>query len=175
MPISINVRSDADNAAAIRGLWTAVSVLEDEPSMARLGYPPHLTLAVYDHLDVELAREVVHEVFAGIGPQRVAFDSLDRFETPDTVVLWARPRHIDDLIEAHRRIHEAIGVTHSYSNYQPGHWVPHCSLATSIPRSRRDEALELVRAGTDPFEVTFDVADVVAFMPVEVLVEHPLG
>ena len=59
--------------------------------------------------------------------------------------------------------------------YQPGAWVPHCTLATKVIESRRDDALAFARRALAPFDVLFDAADVVAFPPVAVIQSYRLA
>ena len=54
MPFGINLRSDHQSADSIRSLWQMCNVLQESPSMAALGYPPHITLAVYDNIETNL-------------------------------------------------------------------------------------------------------------------------
>jgi hypothetical protein len=48
MEFAISLRSDHPSADRVRTLWRDVERFEEEPSMALLGYPPHITLARYD-------------------------------------------------------------------------------------------------------------------------------
>lgn len=87
MAYAINIRSDSESAAAITELWQQARKLEDNPSMERLAYPPHLTLAVYDVLDVDFARHVPEAAFESLGVQRLRFSSLGMFEAQDSCSL----------------------------------------------------------------------------------------
>ncbi len=56
MPVAISVSATNDTARRIHALWEEASRFESRPSMAALAYPPHITLAVYDHLDHDCLR-----------------------------------------------------------------------------------------------------------------------
>ena len=143
--------------------------------MAALEYPPHFTLAVYDEISRD---ELVRGFNAAIGelPRlAVTFDSFGYFETSHSIVLWAKPRLPSAYFEFHGRFHSLVNVNDCRPNYRPGIWAPHCTLATAIPLDRRGEVVELTKQRIDPFEVKFDMADCVSFMPVEVIHEKELS
>jgi hypothetical protein len=52
MGFSLNLKIAGASAPAVTALWDSVSAFEDKPSMRELGYPPHLTFAIYDTDDV---------------------------------------------------------------------------------------------------------------------------
>jgi hypothetical protein len=78
-------------------------------------------------------------------------------------------------MRVHSTLHAIIdpGLCRAY--YRPGQWVPHRSLGTAIPKQRRQEAFAFTQRQITPFEVRFDVADLVRFLPVEVIRACPLG
>ena len=139
--------------------------------MESMQYPPHLTFAIYD----EIQRE---KLFAGLaaaveclGSITVGFKSLGYFRAPYGIVLWAAPELPQAVLDAHASIHSTIDQELCRSNYRPGNWIPHCSLATAISNDREDEAIAIAERPIEPFEVTFDAADCASFMPVQVLKE----
>jgi len=139
--------------------------------MEAMEYPPHLTLAIYD----EIPQEDLFTGFAAavecLRSLTIRFESLGFFEAPYGIVLWAAPVLPKPVLDAHASIHSTIDSNLCRSNYRPGVWVPHCSLATGISLDRKNEALAIVEQSIEPFEVTFDAADCASFMPVQVLKE----
>ena len=59
-------------------------------------------------------------------------------------------------------------------HYRPIHWIPHCSLATAIALNRKAEVISLCEQVLEPFEVIFDVVDLVSFLPVKIVKEREL-
>ena len=171
MPYAINYRSDNNSSDNIRRLWTECATLEESPSMEAMQYPPHLTFAIYD----EIQREDLFAGFAAavecLGSLTVRFVSLGYFRAPHGIVLWAAPELPQTVLDAHAKIHSTVDPDLCRSNYRPGDWVPHCSLATAINNDREDEAIAIAERAIEPFEVTFDAADCASFMPVQVLKE----
>ena len=174
MAHAINIRSDDKSAEAIRSLWVECSALELAPSMGTLKYPPHITLAIYDQIGIPELTGAFDSAFSQATRFTAKFEKLDYFETPQAIILWAAPILPDFVRSIHEHIHARVGVEQSRPHYRPGSWVPHCSLATSIELSRKDEAIAFANRAIGPFEVIFDVADCVSFLPVEVLHEKEL-
>lgn len=171
MPYAINFRSDNKSADKIRRLWAECATLEKCPSVEAMQYPPHLTLAIYDKVE---RSELIAGLAAAadcLGCVTIRFESLGYFKAPYGIVLWAAPKLPQVVLDAHAKIHSTIEPGLCRSNYRPGIWVPHCSLATSISNEREDEAIAIAQRPIDPFEVIFDAADCASFMPVQVLKE----
>ena len=174
MAYAISIRSDNDSSDPIRALWGTCGALESSPSMEVLRYPPHITLVIYDEINMLDLVPVFEAATTHLSSTTIRFESLGYFEAPHAIVLWAVPTLPDTIPSAHKLIHSKIDVNLCRPHYRPGSWVPHCSLATSIGLPRRAEAIALASRPIDPFEVTFDVADCVSFPPIEVLHEKAL-
>jgi 2'-5' RNA ligase len=165
---AITVAAPGGAGAAVRALWDKFGRLERAPSMAALAYPPHLTLAIYERIDEARLLDALRRVFGGHDPFTLRFIRCALFQSPKLVV-WADPEPCDRLARVHAAIHELIDPSLCHPHYQPGHWVPHCTLATDIADAARDEAVARVKAPLAPFSVTFGSADCVRFPPVTVL------
>ena len=174
MPVAISVRATNDTARRIHALWDEASCFEGRPSMAALAYPPHITLAVYDHLDHDCLRAALTTAFEGTSALCVTFDRIGWFDGMP-LVLWASPKPSDALARTHTMVHGVIDPKLCRPHYRPGAWVPHCTLATKVIESRRDDALAFARRAIAPFDVLFDAADVVAFPPVAVIQSYGLA
>jgi 2'-5' RNA ligase len=172
MAFAISLKAVNDTADPIRALWQEVARFESPPSMVALGYPPHLTLAVYDDIPLVQASDVLREAFAGRPALRLTFTKLHFFDDP--LVLWAEPSPSADLTHAHVRVHACIDPRLCHPQYRPGVWVPHCTLGTQILLKYRAEALGFAARPIAAFEVVFDVVDCVSFAPVVVMAEQPL-
>jgi 2'-5' RNA ligase len=143
--------------------------------MDALAYPPHITLAIYDNIHLTDLVAVFDSAFACLRKTKVRFGKLGCFETPDALILWAEPTLPGSIRSIHDHIHRSIEVNLCRPAYRPESWVPHCSLATAISPSRKQEAMAIVRRSIEPIEVELDVADCVSFMPVEVIRERELA
>lgn len=77
--------------------------------MARLGYPPHVTLAIYDDEAVREAevRDALDRASKNLRAVTLTFDGIYSFDGPP-MVLWASPRPSAVLRNIHEAIHAAI-------------------------------------------------------------------
>lgn len=174
MAFAISIKAVNETARPILALWDEVGRFEDVPSMPALGYPPHITFAIYDEADDRQVRAALTSAFAGIPPIRLNFAAIGWFDNSPPV-LWAAPGPSALLPRIHAAIHRAIDPVSCHPHYRPGAWVPHCTLGTRIAEDRRAAAFALTHRPMTPFEVTFDFADALRFLPVEVLEERRLG
>ncbi|MCA3565173.1 MAG: 2'-5' RNA ligase family protein [Methylocystis sp.] len=134
--------------------------------MALLGYPPHVTLAIYDGDAVGEAevRAALDEASRNLRSITLTFDAIRTFGGPP-MVLWASPRPSTILSDIHDAIHAVIDPVHCRPNYRPGAWVGHCTLATSVRNDQREAALSFAEAFRKEMEVTFDAIDCIRFPP----------
>jgi 2'-5' RNA ligase len=172
MAVAISLKAVNATAGPIRVLWDEVARFESRPSMTGLGYPPHLTLAIYDDVPADRLRSVLREAFAGSPALRITFTRLRFFDDP--LVIWADPSVSPDLAAAHARVHARVDPGLCRFHYRPGAWVPHCTLGTEILTASREDAIAFAGRPIRPFEVIFDVADCVSFPPVSILDEQGL-
>jgi 2'-5' RNA ligase len=174
MAFAISVKAANSTADPIRALWAEITRFESRPSMAALGDPPHITLAVYDAVDPARLRAVLQDAFTPAYALRLTFARLRVFDD-DPLVLWAEPSPLGALRSAHARVHACIDPRLCRPHYRPDAWVPHCTLGTEIAAERRAEAAAFAARPIQAFEVVFDVADCVSFPPVAVIEEQPLS
>jgi 2'-5' RNA ligase len=141
--------------------------------MLDLDHPPHVTLAVYDSIPERQLSEALRSVFGVHPPFRLRFHKLAFFETPE-LVFWAAPEKSEHLLHAHAAIHELIDPCLCLSHYQPGVWVPHCTLATQVTAGDKEKAIAVAAETIEPFEVLFDKAECVEFYPIRIIEECSL-
>ena len=175
MPYAINIRSDDPSSHRIRALWQSASAFEKWPTMESLAYPPHITVAIYPEIDVPTLSSALEEAFGGMRKLIIPFRRLGYFESPDAIVLWASPEIPEVFRTAVAKVHTRIGIDRCAPYYRPEAWVPHCSLALSAGLDRRDAAIAFANRPIESFEVVFDLADCVSFLPVKVLQECRLS
>ena len=166
MGFAISVRSDHPSAESIRMLWRDVERFEDKPSMALLGYPPHITLAIYDDdtvFDTDV-RAALDQASCDLHTLTLVFDTIRTFDgVPMT--MWAAPRPNMILLNVHKVIHSLIDPVNCRPYYRPSAWVAHCTLATSVRNDQRKAALSFAAAFRRELEVTFDALDCIHFPP----------
>ncbi|MGX1788025.1 2'-5' RNA ligase family protein [Bosea sp. NPDC055332] len=167
MGFAISLRSDHPSAANVRALWNDVQRFEDRPSMTLLGYPPHVTLAIYDDDVVREAevRDALDQASKNLRAVTLTFDAIFSFDGPP-MILWASPRPSEVLRDIHDAIHAAIPPASCRPHYRPGVWTPHCTLGTQVRDDRREAALAFAREAGSVFDVVFDALDCIYFPPI---------
>ncbi|WP_137390216.1 2'-5' RNA ligase family protein [Rhodoligotrophos defluvii] len=151
-----------------RPFWQLVdlasSLFEREPSIAKLGYAPHLTLARYDQIDP--ARLVAGlDAFDRVQPMTLVFDRICVFDV-EPLVLWLSPRQHPELLDVHARLHAIIGEQHGDPHYLPGVWRPHCTIASAVLPDRKAAARRFAEEPIEPLTLTFDSVDALEWPPV---------
>jgi 2'-5' RNA ligase len=167
--IAISASSDG------RPFWRQVdkaSRFENAPSIRALGYPPHITLVRYLEVSPDMLFDATKE-FEGEKAFSITFDRMDVFDA-DPIGLWLSPRRDQRLVDLHAKLHEVINPELCDPHYRLGQWMPHLTIAMSIPGALRSQALELAAEQVEPFSLTFDAADCVSWPPVRVLHTFPL-
>ncbi|MBX5219984.1 2'-5' RNA ligase family protein [Rhizobium sp. NLR8a] len=142
--------------------------------MRALNYPPHITLAVYQEIAVDRMAEAAERVFRIHPAVTLSFSEISYFEN-EFLVLWARPNDDELLIRLHAALHQEVDPFHCREHYRPGNWVPHCTIATKIPKAKSQPAINWANRNRVQLSVPFDAADCVRFPPVQVLSEVRLA
>lgn len=111
----------------------------------------HITLAVCDHVHEPTMCQVLSELAGKTPALPVILSSLGLFPGAETVMFLA-PVVDQELLDVHRSVAERLTeFTQSpWKLYQPGRWVPHCTLAMKLPRDGVQKALEYLMQSTFP-------------------------
>lgn len=123
---------DARTDRAIRKLWDR---LEDE-GIATLRththgrHLPHVSYAVLRSWDLDAVAEAVGSLPAR-GPVELHFDGLGLFRRSRS---WLVPAGPADLVPRQQEVVKAVVGTGAdlHRHYEPGLWVPHCTLAPRV-------------------------------------------
>lgn len=116
------------------------------------GVEPHITLADYNELDVNLYTEKLEEfVVFQENIAAVTFPSVGTFPTNRTIFL--APTITDELLRLHHSYHDYFKVFHDnlQSYYVPGKWVPHCTIANGLNSNQFLSVMEYIY---EKFDVT---------------------
>jgi len=173
MPHAITLPLDADAADHVRRLWQALAEQAGADDALRLGYVPHLTLAVLSgEASVPAVEEAMAQAVGGWTTLSVVLAGFGVFPGAPPVV-WAAPVVTAGLLAQHASLCAALAAFAVHPHYRPGHWVPHVTLCQESPSSAR--AIEVVTSmWNGPITARFDRIEVVRFPPVTVLRSRPL-
>jgi 2'-5' RNA ligase len=124
---------DVEATRRVRTLWKA---LEDEgvPTLASLlnqKHRPHISLAVAGRLAPEAVASALDGIPVGQG-LRVDLDFVGQFVGR---ILWLGVVPTAELLDRHRLVHERLAAAgvEIWDVYQPGRWVPHCTISMRVP------------------------------------------
>ncbi|PEA59023.1 hypothetical protein CON74_19705 [Bacillus thuringiensis] len=114
------------------------------------GVEPHITIADYNELDVNLFIEKL-KGFVAIqeSMSAVTFPSVGTFPTNGTIFL--APTVTDELLKLHHSYHDYFKNFHDNPNsyYVPGKWVPHCTIANHLNSTQFLSAMEYIYENFD--------------------------
>ncbi|MBW3493677.1 2'-5' RNA ligase family protein [Bacillus sp. FDAARGOS_1420] len=116
------------------------------------GVEPHITLADYKELDINLYTKRLEEFVAfQENISTVTFPSVGTFPTNGTIFL--APTITDELLRLHHSYHDYFKVFHDnlQSYYVPGKWVPHCTIANGLNLNQFLSVMEYIY---EKFDVT---------------------
>lgn len=173
MPLAATLVLDDAAAAPIAAMWRALAEGGVDDDCLRLGYPPHVTLAVWpDEAPVERLAAALERFGAGWdAPSSVAFAGFGVFPG-DPAVVWAAPVVTVALLERQAALVAAVPELPCHEHNRPGRWVPHATLGQTGAPGRALALLAPLWPG--PFSGRLDRLELARFRPVEVLWSVPL-
>lgn len=173
MPYAIELALDPETAAVVRRVWRELADAGIE-YMAASGARPHVSLGIWEALDHETAKPVLKRFATETPPVSLTLASVGLF--PGVAVFLA-PTVTAQLLGLHADFHRRFGHLGraSWDHYQPGIWVPHCTLAVELERGRFSDALAIAARIPLPLEARMTEIGIVEFRPVKELVSYPLG
>jgi len=173
MPYAAELTLDSESAAVVRRVWRELADAGIE-YMATSGVAPHVSLGIWESLDLARAEADLTRFAAETSPVRMSFASVGLF--PGVAVFLA-PAVTTDLLELHAGFHRRFARLGAapWTHYQPGAWVPHCTLATDLGPDRFGDALAIAARVPLPLEAVLVEVGIVEFRPVKQLVSRALS
>lgn len=160
-----------DESQGIRTLFsTTRSVLAD------IGTTPHISLAVFDDVDVPCLSRIVQAFARRTAPFTLRMASVGLFPGTENVVFLA-PVVTQSLLQLHAALHDQLAAhgmaCHPY--YLPDVWVPHCSVSVEEPLDRSLDMIKAIHDANVLGEYTIDTVTLISFRPVVTLASFHLG
>lgn len=156
MPYAVELYFNTEMEDAVRRVWRA---MEDGglPSLGALGVEsrPHLSVAI--HKDTLQTSDLLPrlQVFAASQPMvPVSLSAISTFPTEEGV-LFLTPPVTAELLTMHTAYHHTFRDLRDLTNayYHPGQWIPHCTLAISLPRAEIGRAVQIcLKAMAEPIQ-----------------------
>ncbi len=176
MAFAVHLFFDANTEAVIKSAWKQLADTETAPYMYRSANRPHLTLAIYQYLDLTESERQLKSFAAARNPLQVDFPYLGIFPT-DQATVFLGPTVTVPLLELHGQLHETLcsAGTDSHAYYLPGNWVPHCALALELEPRLITQVLEIGLQMSLPLHGEITEIGVIEFRPVKHLFGFRLG
>ncbi len=172
MPLAMTLRLDDAAAASVVAMWRALAESGVDDDCLRLGYPPHVTLAVWpDEASVGALAAAAERFGAEWGALPVALAGFGVFPGAPAAV-WAVPVVTETLLARQAALVEAVPGAPCHEHYRPGRWVPHVTLGQTDAPGRALEVLAPLWRGARTGRL--HALDLVRFRPVVLLRNLPL-
>ena len=153
MAYAVELFFDAATEAALRRLWDALENAGLTMAQQQKHYRPHVSLGgCRDLRDAAMLLRTLETLATEqAGPLPVTLSHLGIFSRGEGVVFYGATV-TTPLLVLHRRFHaQFTSAALDWSPfYEPGHWVPHCTLAYSLTPDRLSEAVALLQSKVTP-------------------------
>ena len=150
----------------VRALWRDLAAAGISEDLALDGARPHLSVCSFRDIAIDHLGAKMRGLSARSGPVSMEMLSLGVFLSPEEV-LYLSPTVSAELLALHAGIVDAVrqsgGAIGEY--YEPGRWVPHCSLAVGLDQERMAAAITLVRKRAEPVSGWVQSAVIVEIRP----------
>jgi hypothetical protein len=148
-------------ASMIKSLWQRLADEGITTTMLDNGCEPHITLGVFEDLDVDASIILLDPFFDTVQVPRLDFAVLGCF--PATKVLHCPPIVTNPLLAVHSQFHRVISsvVSNPVPYYQPEHWIPHCTIAIDLTLEKLARAFDNVLEDWQPFQSRFQAVALV--------------
>src|SRR5262245_54574265 len=148
MAFAVSLLFNPNVAAAISERWRRLADARLSRSMLDLGYPPHVTLAVSDHLDATAVAAALDDLLRRVNQIEVTLTGIATFG-PDSGVCYAALAPSPELHRLHVSVLAVVGET-CRPHYQAGRWTPHCTLAMNLSAAELERTRELLTSDWQP-------------------------
>ena len=164
MAYAVSLLFNSSLAEIVSERWMRLADADVSRSMLDVGYPPHVTLVVYDTLSADVAIAALDSIFENVDQMPVTLTSVTTFGD-GSGVLYAALAPSPDLMRLQAKAAVAIGEV-CRPHYQAGSWTPHCTLATGVDDTNLDRAKTIIERDWRPLTGVFEAAALVEFLPV---------
>jgi len=167
MSFAVQLFFDPASDTAIRSQWEALAMAGVPFPLRDSGNRPHFSLAIYSELDIPVCTSLLNLFVQTLSPFTLSISSLGIFHAEKTVVFLA-PIVSPGLLDLHSQVHQLLqnaGVLPSL-NYLPGHWTPHCALATRVPPQFLSQTVTIGLEVSFPFLISIEEIGVIEYPPV---------
>lgn len=132
---AVEINLDPESEDRVRTIWASLDArgVDSLGSVPGAEYRPHVSLAVFEDADVPRVSAALAPVLRPCLGMPLTLAYLGFFVSPGAVAfLGVTPS--ERLLEVHRQVHATLSgfTTGMWSLYEPGTFVPHCTLAMGM-------------------------------------------
>ncbi len=166
MPYAVQLLLDKRAAAKVHGVWETLRDADVSSVMLDLQSRPHVTLAVYEDLEIQPFETQVKAFFASETSIDVPLSGVGTFHGTEGVI-YCSPVVTPELLSLHERFHKRFDflAEGAWAYYRPGSWVPHCTLAIHVPDEKRGKGIDIVLGAGLPTRTRLGAVSVAEFEP----------
>jgi hypothetical protein len=170
MPYATYIDLDTAGSIELDRLTSYIEELGENICTPRqLGFGHHITLALYDELDVPRMVEILAGVVESIQKTAIQLPALGVFPGEQSA-LFVAPYVTADLLLIHKRYHQLTAACgHGRPYYHPGSWFPHATLAVNLSQHELEAAFGTVSGRWTPISAKLTSLRLVRFSPVETI------
>ena len=172
MPYAITLALDDAAASVVVSMWRSLAAHGVSDDALMLGYPPHLTLAVFaDEARLTRLLAATRDAAARWPAEPFVLTSLGMFPG-SPAVLFLAPVVTATLLARHAALSASLAGQPADPRYAPGVWVPNVTLARDVADPAK--AVAAIDLSPLPFDAVPVAMELVRFRPVAVLARHDL-
>jgi 2'-5' RNA ligase len=167
MSFAVQLYFDARSDRAIRRVWEGVASSGLPFPLRDSGNRPHVSLAIYGEIDVPVCTNRLNSFAKTLSPFVLSIASLGIFSAEKTVVFLA-PIVLPSFLDLHRQVHQVLQDVAALPTayYLPGHWTPHCTLATRVPPAFLSQVVWIGLGMSFPFSLSIEEIGIIEYPPV---------
>lgn len=175
MPYAIVLYFNEPSENAIKEIWDKLSQKNLSANISEAGIRPHLTLAIYDELHCQSCEKELEKFSAHTACLNISAEHFGIFFQPETILFLA-PTPTRELLDFQAGIHKCLAskTTNPWPMYQPGIWVPHCTIAMNLEKEQLLQAVASVADVRLPIELHATQIGAVEFLPIDELFKYNL-
>ena len=172
MPFAVTLRLDEASTPAVEAMWRHLAEQGIDSDRHELGYPPHITLAIYaDNAPVHRLHGAITSCAHRWQAVPISLSGLGVFPGFRSI-LWAAPVVTQQLLAVQMELQAAMPELSVDAHYRTGAWVPHVTLSGPLADPAR--AIAALMPLWQPLTGNLDRLDLVRFRPVNLIASIPL-
>lgn len=158
MPYTLELHFDQETDHRVKSIWNDLSNECGEKYMISSGFPPHMTLGLYDgDFDKEKFETIVSNYQKRFSPIDITLSSFGVFSKGDELSFYLAPNSNINLLELHRDLHtelEPFKENALTPNYFPSLWTPHCTITMGTDSNNASTCIDYIKTIKLPINAT---------------------